>query len=280
MVDFLLILANIGFVKKDSPKNLWNESAEAWVDFVRSGKDWDRIELNNPAMFKMLGNIKGKRVLDLACGEGYNTRIIARKGAKVAGVDFSKELINYAIKQEQKDKLGIAYYVSDASNLSIFKNNTFDIVSCFMALQDMENYQKAFKEVYRVLKRHGRFVFVIPHPCFIRRIIDGKIIGGWEYKKGSKNLSSKNALYYKVDRYFHTNKYIVQWNMNRLTKHFKSRAFHRTLADYCKALAKAGFLISRLIEPKPTKKGLAKHPEFFGKSLRVPSSIVIEAVKK
>jgi ubiquinone/menaquinone biosynthesis C-methylase UbiE len=266
-------------MKKDNPKNLWNKSAEAWVDFVRTGKDYDREELNNPAMFKMLGNIKGKKILDLACGDGYNTRIIARKWAKVIGTDFSKELIDFAIEQEEKDKLGIAYYVSDASNLSIFKNNAFDIVTCFMALQDIENYQKAFKEVYRVLKNSGRFVFVIPHPCFTRRIIDGKTIGGWEYKKGTKKLSSENALYYKVDEYFNTNNYIVQWNMNRLTKHFKSMAFHRTLTDYFNALAKAGFLISRLIEPKPTKEGPAKYPDFFQKSLRIPSSIVIDVVK-
>lgn len=266
-------------MKKDNPKDLWNASAQAWVDFVRTSKDYDRIELNNPAMFKLLSNIKGKRVLDLACGEGYNTRIIARKSARVTGVDFSKELIDYAIKQEQKDKLGIAYYISDAGNLTIFKNNTFDIITCFMALQDIENYQKAIKEAYRVLKRKGRFVFVIPHPCFTRRIIDGKIIGGWEYKKGSKDFSSKNALYYKVDRYFHTNKYIVQWNMGRLTRHFKSLAFHRTLTDYFRALNKVGFLVTNLIEPLPTKQGLAKHPEFFGKTLRIPSSIIIEAVK-
>lgn len=266
-------------MRENNPKDLWNKSAQAWVDFVRTGKDYDREELNNPAMFKMLENIKGKRVLDLACGEGYNTRIIARKGAKVTGIDFSKELIGYAIKQEQKDTLGITYYISDAGNLAIFKNNTFDIVTCFMALQDIENYQKAIKEAFRVLKRRGRFVFVIPHPCFTRRIIDGKIIGGWEYKKDNKDFSSKNALFYKVDRYFHTNKYIVQWNMGRLTRHFKSLAFHRTLTDCFRALNKAGFLISNLIEPQPTKKGLAKHPEFFGKTLRIPSSIIIEAVK-
>ncbi len=264
---------------KDNPKDLWNESAQAWVDFVRTGKDYDRMGLNNPAMFKLLDNIEGKRVLDLACGEGYNTRIIARKGAKVTGIDFSKELIHYAIKQEQKDKLGIAYHISDAGKLTIFKNNTFDIITCFMALQDIENYQKAIKEAYRVLKRKGRFVFVIPHPCFTRRIIDGKIIGGWEYKKGSKDFSSKNALYFKADRYFHTNKYIVQWNIVRLTRHFKSLAFHRTLTDYIKALNKVGFMVTNLIEPLPTKKGLAKHPDFFGKTLRIPSSIIIEAVK-
>jgi hypothetical protein len=51
------------------------------------------------------------------------------------------------------------------------------------------------------------------------------------------------------------------------------------LTDYFKALNKAGFLVSNLIEPLPTKKGLAMHPEFFGKTLRIPSSIIVEAVK-
>jgi ubiquinone/menaquinone biosynthesis C-methylase UbiE len=265
-------------MKKNNPRNIWDESAEAWVDFVRTGKDYDRMELNNPAMFKMVGNIKGKRVLDLACGEGYNTRIIAKKGAKVIGTDFSKEMIDCAIKQEEKDKLGIAYYVCDAGKLALFKNCTFDIATCFMALQDIENYLKAIKEVYRILKNQGRFIFVIPHPWSERRMIGKKLITGWGLRQGTE--SKQNALYFQVDRYFDQYRYIINWNMKRLTKHFKSMAFHRTLTDYCNALAKAGFLISRLIEPKPTQKRLAKNPAHFEKTLRIPSSIVIEAVKK
>ena len=275
-------------MKKNNPRNLWNESAEAWADFVRTGKDWTRNELNNPAMFKMVGNIKGKRILDLACGEGYNTRIIARKGAKVTGVDVSQEMINFAIKQEEKDKLGIAYYVSDAGKLAIFKNCTFDIATCFMALQDIANYQKAIKEVYRVLKKNGRFVFAIPHPCFEVRIIGSKRIGGWVYRKGTElkdketalNIKlAKTPLYYAIDRYFDTCSDIIHWNMGRLTKHFKTMSFHRTLTDYAAALYRAGFLIARINEPKPTKKGLTKYPVYFKGNLRIPHSIVIEAVK-
>jgi 2-polyprenyl-3-methyl-5-hydroxy-6-metoxy-1,4-benzoquinol methylase len=46
--------------------------------------------MNNPAFFSLVGNIRGKHVLDLACGEGYNTRILSRKGAKVVDVDSSE----------------------------------------------------------------------------------------------------------------------------------------------------------------------------------------------
>lgn len=278
-------------MKENSIQKQWDVAAEAWVDFVRTGKDWTREYLNNPAMFKMLGNIRGKIILDLGCGEGYNTRIMAKKGAKVTGVDFSKKMVDLAVKEEKRKKLGIDYHASDAYNLRMFKNKTFDIVACFMALQDIKDYKGAIKEVSRVLKKYGRFVFVIPHPCFEVRIIGDKKIGGWEYKKGTKERSIdnvpywtkdkliKNALYYTVDRYFDTRKDVILWKMERLTKHFETTSFHRTLTDYSDALYSAGFLISRLKEPKPTKRGLAKHPEYFEGNLRIPQFIVVEAVK-
>ncbi|MCJ7635298.1 methyltransferase domain-containing protein, partial [Candidatus Bathyarchaeota archaeon] len=80
--------------KRDPIAKQWDDAAEAWADFVRQGKDYFRDELNNPAAFRLVGNVKGQLVLDLACGEGYNTRILARKGAKVTGVDFSTKLID------------------------------------------------------------------------------------------------------------------------------------------------------------------------------------------
>ncbi|MEW5937923.1 MAG: class I SAM-dependent methyltransferase, partial [Candidatus Thermoplasmatota archaeon] len=124
----------------------WDAASDAWADFVRTGKDWTREYLNNPAMFRMLGNIRGKKVLDLGCGEGYNTRLMAKKGARVTGVDFSKEMIKLAIAEEKKRSQGIDYIVSDAADLRKLQNDSFDIVASFMALQDIEDYRGAIKE--------------------------------------------------------------------------------------------------------------------------------------
>ena len=156
--------------KKDRIVKQWDAAAESWVDFVRQGKDYYRDELNNPATFKLIRNVKGQLVLDLACGEGYNTRILARKGAITTGVDLSTKLIELARKKEAKEQLGIDYHISDAADLSQFSNNHFRIVTCFMALQDIENYEKAISEVARVLENRGRFVFSIPHPCFEMKV--------------------------------------------------------------------------------------------------------------
>ena len=97
--------------RNERVKKEWNEAAESWLDFVRKGKDYCRDELNNPATFQLIGDVRGLFVLDLACGEGYNTRILARKGAKVVGVDFSETLIELAKQEEDEEKLGITYYV-------------------------------------------------------------------------------------------------------------------------------------------------------------------------
>ncbi|MCK4352719.1 class I SAM-dependent methyltransferase [candidate division WOR-3 bacterium] len=181
--------------KKLSDKDIalrWDAGAKVWARTVRAGGDIYREEVNNPAFFKFLGPIKGKKVLDLGCGEGYNTKILAKKGAKITGIDFSKELIKLTIDKEEKEKLGIKYYCQNAADLSIFKDNSFDVVVSFMALMDTSDLQSAFKEVRRVLKPEGRFVFSILHPCFNRWKLDL----GWEKDKDG------NPLYYKIDNYF------------------------------------------------------------------------------
>lgn len=203
--------------------------------------------------------MKGKFVLDLACGEGYNTRILAKKGAIVCGVDFSKRMIEHARRAEAEEKLGISYYVSEASDLIRFPEGTFDLVTCFMAIQDIDNYVKAIDEVSRVLKKQGKFIFSIPHPCFEEFNIKGLRVGASE-------------------RYFGIAEYPLDWKMERLSKPFKTTSFHRTLTDYFTSLFNSKLVVTRLVEPQPRKKGLEKHPS-MRQVLERPQSIVIESKK-
>lgn len=266
-------------MKKRNIKETWNQASKSWIEFLREGKDYFRDEMNNPAMFQILGNMQGKRILDLACGEGYNSRIMNRLGASVVGIDISDKLIKFAIEQENKDKMGIDYHVLDATNLEIFKDNSFDIVVCFMALMDIEKYQETILEVSRILKIHGHFIFGIPHPCFELRVQDDDFIGGWEYKEETEKKDPENALYYKVDRYFDSQKEeIIPWKMERLKEPFTTIAFHRTLTEYSEAIYKAKLMISRIKEPTPTKKGIEIFPLLKG-CLRIPHSIIIECIK-
>lgn len=237
----------------------WDNSAKAWADFVRTGKDHDRDGLNNPATFKLIGNIKGLTVLDLCCGEGYNTRILARKGARVTGIDFSPKQIELAMREERKENLGIKYKVMNAANLTAFPNSSFDLVTCFMALQDIENHRKAVTETSRVLKPNGRFIFTIPHPCFEKITVNGKTI-------------------HAADAYFGETRFPIHWNMKRLSIPFRTISFHRTLTDYFDAINKSGLRVSRLVEPRFTRETYLKY-HHLEEAPKKPSSIIIEAVK-
>jgi ubiquinone/menaquinone biosynthesis C-methylase UbiE len=236
----------------------WDVAAESWVDFVRQGKDYFRDELNNPGMFYLIGDMKGLLILDIACGEGYNTRLLAGKGAKVIGIDSSKKMIESAISQEEKDPLGIDYYVLDSKKLSRFSSISFDLVTCFMALMDIKDYDKTISEIARVIKNDGRFIFSITHPCF-------------EYNLKTQELE-------RTSKYFEARTEKISWNMERLLKSFETTSFHRTLTDYSITLYKHGFLIRRLMEPKPTKNGIKKFPP-LKQILLTPHSIIIETIK-
>lgn len=98
---------------------------------------------------------------------------------------------------------------------------------------------------------------------------DGKNITIW--KREDESLVIK--------QYFEIGKYEVQWDMARMPKRFVTTAFHRTLTDYFCLLRKNGFLVSSLVEPRPDLKAVEKRPHPLSKRLKIPQSIVIEAVK-
>ena len=245
--------------KKNRIAKEWSDAAESWVDFVRQGKDYFRDELNTPGMLRLIGNVKGLRVLDIACGEGYHTRMLASMGAKIVGVDLSGEMIRHAKSQERKDHESIRYYVSDSANLLRFSTEHFDLVTCFMALMDIEDYETTICEVARVLRDRGRFIFSITHPCF-------------EYvPKKTGKITTKTG-------YFRTRKERVHWDMDRLIKPFETTSFHRSLTEYSDALFKHELLTRRLLEPKPTKKGPEKFPALKEVFIR-PHSLIFETIK-
>jgi SAM-dependent methyltransferase len=248
----------------------WDAAARAWAETVRSGGDINREAVTGPAMLGMLGPVEGKRILDLGCGEGYNARILARRGAKVVGIDASKEMIELARATEEEEPLGIEYHVADAARLPMLEDESFDIVCAFMSLMDIADLDGALREVNCVLKRGGRFLFSITHPCF-ERFRDGL---GWE--KDEK----EQKLYYKIDNYFDEGpkEFVFTLGCGKVTLPGRMINFHRTLTTYFRALYKAGLVVTRLEEPRPSPEALVRYPQLED-LLRIPSFMVAEARK-
>jgi SAM-dependent methyltransferase len=224
----------------------------------------------------MVGDVEGKKVLDIGCGEGYFSRFFAKASAEVTGIDLSESLIKSAV-EEERYPLGVKYLAADASNLSMLESESFDVAFCYMALLDIRNYEGAISEAPRILKAGGRFVVLIEHPCFtISRVLDGKVVSGW--KTHIPEDCSKEYLYYWIDDYLRRHSYTVEWKHDRLPSSFVTTGFHRPLSDYVNALTKHGLAITRLDESQPLEEEGRVHPP-MKKHYRVPQSMVIEATK-
>lgn len=107
----------------------------------------------------LLDDVSGLAVLDLACGDGYTSRLLAEKGAKVVGVDISPNQIERALQFENEKPLGIEYIVADAAELNL--GRTFDLVSpsfLFHYASDKGTLRRMVEKTALHLKRGGRMV--------------------------------------------------------------------------------------------------------------------------
>src|SRR2546422_6971405 len=119
-----------------------------------------------PAVEALMGEVKGKRICDLACGHGRVARHLADLGARVVGIDLSAKLLAFARGHEEASPRGISYLQADARSLDGEALGTFDGVVCFMALMDIPDLAPTLHSVVRILRPGGWFVFSILHPCF------------------------------------------------------------------------------------------------------------------
>jgi ubiquinone/menaquinone biosynthesis C-methylase UbiE len=255
----------------EKPKG-W-EALSTWYDEKQSdvGDLWHR-SLIDPVLINLVGDVKGKDVLDLGCGNGYLSRKFAREAAKVRAIDSSPGMIERAINHDPGNKLGIKYSVTNANNLATFDAETFDVVFANMTLMDIEDAEGAIKETSRVLRSGGKFVASLSHPCF-----DNGKNSAWILEKVIGERWLETRLYRRIRAYRHTFSEEFPWRISDSETGW-TRGYHRPLNWYSKAFRSAGLAIVALEEPEPTKEFMEKESEapWF---LEVPLHIVFEVLK-
>lgn len=247
----------------------WDQMADWWDQQIGDEGDlWHRT-LIDPPLLQLVGEVKGLRVLDLACGNGYLSRRFARQGAIVTSVDANEPIIGYARVREQQQPLGIAYHVGDAAHLEMLEDGTLDLVVCNMALMDIENATGAILEISRVLRPRGRFVASLCHPCF-----DKVNTSGWAIER----IYPHTTIWRKMSHYRQVA--VDEFPWRGIPEHGSviTRAYHRPLSWYFRALRTAGLVVAALEEPEPTEEFLA-NSEQGAWIAEIPLHCVIEAWK-
>lgn len=245
----------------------WEQLA-AWYD-AKQGDDgdlWHRA-LIDPTFLRVVGDVRGLRVLDLGCGNGYLARRYARSGASVVGVDASAPIVDRARAREAREPLGITYHVADAALLPFLGDSSFDLVASNMALMDIEDAEGAIREIGRILVPGGRLAASISHPCFDQGPSSSWLVEG---------VTGATMAWRKVERYRQPFADETPWSVEGST--VLTIGYHRPLAWYARALRDGGLLIRSLEEPEPTQEFIEGSPQ--GPFItEIPLHLVIEAVK-
>jgi ubiquinone/menaquinone biosynthesis C-methylase UbiE len=256
---------------------------KGWNLISRSYQKKTRISLDDvhygpisagESNLKLLGNVKGRNVLEIGCGGGQNSIVLSKWGANSTGLDISEAQIEYAQKLSRKMGVNVRFLVGNMEDLSTFHNESFEIVLSSFALEYGDSILRTFQEVYRVLRKAGLFVFAVVHPIIGR---------GRPLRFGKRRV-------WAVTNYFDRRKRSWKWKIEDGIAEFCGRQV--TLQDYFDLLVKAGFAVERILEPEPylidkmSEAERRKIPYFDPSFLRdydlwqkIPYTIIFKTVK-
>jgi len=256
-------------ISEEQISRAWDKVADEWTRRYDEHGDVNRRYITDPTIFRLVGSVAGLSILDAGCGNGYLCRLLAKRGAKMIGVDVSKRLVEIARQKENEAPLGITYHKGSLCNLSMFKDETFDTVVSNLVLMDLPDLEKAFQELKRVLKKSGKLIFSIMHPCFSSAPVRGYV------RVPQDSDRKEDWLYWKVDRYFDRSLEIwgrIDWS--------PVYSYHRPLSDYMNALIRNGFTLTHFEEPVPSQKDMLEHYRELGNECdRIPWFLVVGARK-
>lgn len=246
-------------------KTSWDKSAKWYEELLASGDTYQaRVIL--PNIIRLLNIKKGEVVLDLACGPGFFSQAIYNAGAKVIGVDMSKNFIEMARKNSPKE---IDFHVSSGDKLPFLKDKSIDKIVIILAIQNIENINDVFRECRRVLKPSGKLLLAMNHPGFR---IPQYSSWGWD--------EEEKIQYRRIDKYLSESSAKIQMHPGDNPKEH-TISFHRPLQVYFKSLNKNIFFISRLeewISDKTSEAGPRAKAEDQSRK-EIPLFLFIEGVK-
>jgi ubiquinone/menaquinone biosynthesis C-methylase UbiE len=203
---------------------------------------------DRPAVLDLLGDVAGLRVLDAGCGPGLYAEAIVDRGAEVVGFDVSPEMVRLARK-----RLGERFDVR-VHDLELplrwLEDERFDAALMALVIHHVDDRVAALREVWRVLRPGGRLVVSTHHPT-----LDWVRLGGSYFQQEP------------IEEDWHEG----QWHV---------RYWRQPLEQTCEEFADAGFLIQRLVEPRPHPTMSERYPEDYARLMHDPGFIAFRLLKR
>ncbi len=215
---------------KELMRTQWAAVAEDWIVAVGSkGENEHREGLLDSWMLNTVGEVSGMTVIDLGCGEGRFSRMLAERGARVTGIDLCRRFIEHAEAHRVRDEV---YLEGDMEDLDGLPDAAFDLGVSYVTLVDVLDLERAIREAFRVLTAGGRFI-----ACNLQPMVTASF-AGWL-------RDAREKLHYKLDDYFDEGPRTLPLWDEEITN------FHRTMSTYVNAFLDAGFFLEGIREPKP-----------------------------
>jgi SAM-dependent methyltransferase len=254
-------------VERLDTRAIWDANAPAWIDLSRAGFDVYRDVVNTPAFLAMLPSVAGLRALDLGCGEGHNTRLLARQGAEVVALDISEQFVRAA---SEFAAAGIHHVVGDGAVLP-FESGSFDAVTAFMSLMDVADPERTLQEVGRVLRPGGLLQFSVVHP------LTSTPVRHWVQDEAGQ----RHAL--AVGNYFYEGPIRETWTFGAAppeirdsVRPFEITYARRTVAGWLNAVLGAGLAVTAIGEPHADEETAQAHPQVADTRI-APYFLIIQA---
>lgn len=218
---------------------------KAWDAEVERGNQWSRIvdaktiEKAREGMIETwitphslipsswIGEIKGKKVLLLASAGGQQTPVLAAAGAEVTSMDISEKMIGQDKTALERYGLEARLIVGDMRRLDMFDEESFDLVLSPHSINFISNPEVLFRQVHRVLKKRGSFLFGSANP----------VLYLFDEKKMQKKLKIKYTLPFSDE------KSKSRKEVERMKKEKDTFEYSHTLGILISSCLEAGFLL-------------------------------------
>ncbi|NMH68397.1 class I SAM-dependent methyltransferase [Bacillus sp. RO3] len=222
----------------------------------RSRKDSPNNAIEGPIMYELIGDFKGKKVLDLGCGDATFGRELLNLGAGFyTGIEGSSQMVASARMNLSEENAAIQH---DTMESYKYPTDEFDIVTSRFAIHYVSDLAKLFESVHKALKDNGKFVFSVQHPLTTSSFI-------------SKQTGDKRGNWI-VDDYFIEGERKEPWIEQTVVK------YHRTIEQYFQALTQTGFSVEGLREGTPKRENFSSEEE-FSRRQRIPVVLAFSCVK-